>query len=246
MTRRTDTDIERINKMVETIRESYSTSADEKRQGAEELAAETYQQTIDNITSKLQIEKEAEMKEISKRHRIREAQIKNNVNLEVLKSQTESLHEVLTEAIQRLNAFSEGPEYPDLLKKLIAEGLDRLKESKVRLMIRKKDKEIAQNVLGEAVQIAEKLNPGLTIKAQIDEQRFLPAPPHCAGGVILICQKGKIKVSNVLNDRLKLAYEGMLPQIREIICGPNLHPGLSMPETKPEPNDSAEEDQADN
>ena len=58
-----------------------------------------------------------------------------------------------------------------------------------------------------------------SIKAKLDEARFLPGAPNCAGGVVLVAQKGKIRVSNVLNDRLRLAYEGMLPRIRRLILG---------------------------
>jgi V-type H+-transporting ATPase subunit E len=106
-----------------------------------------------------------------------------------------------------------GFDYPELMKKLIAEGLDRMQEPRVRLMVRKSDLAMAQR----GIQIVQSKNPGLVITAKVDDSRFLAQAPACAGGVVLSAQKGKIRLSNVLSNRLKLAYEGMLPQLTGLI-----------------------------
>jgi V-type H+-transporting ATPase subunit E len=209
--------IHRTDSIVTHIQDAASALADEAKINAEQRGEEIFETTVSNIREKLETEYVREESEIQKNLKIREAQIKNNVKLEILKSQTEAIHEALNQAIVDLCKFSESSEYPELLKNLIAEGLNRLKETRVRLMVRKSDLPIGQRVLADAVKIAEGLNPGITIKAKFDESRFLPQAPNCAGGVVLIAQKGKIRVSNVLNDRLRLAYEGMLPQIRALI-----------------------------
>jgi V-type H+-transporting ATPase subunit E len=207
----------RVRSMCDTIKDLAAAKAQEGENAAEQRGEEIYNQTVTNIRDKLLTEFAREEAEIEKNLKIREAQIKNNVKLEILKAQTEAIHEALNEALKELCCFSEGPDYPDLLKRLIAEGLNRLRETRVRLMVRKADLALAKRVVGEAIQIAQEQNPGLTIKVKIDETRFLAQTPSCAGGVVLIAQKGKIRVSNVLNDRLRLAYEGMLPIIRQII-----------------------------
>jgi V-type H+-transporting ATPase subunit E len=209
--------ITRVQNMCNTIKEVAEAKAQEQENAAEQRGEEIYTQTVTNIRDKLQAEFKREEAEIEKNLKIREAQIKNNVKLEILKAQTEAIHEALNEALKELCRFSDGPDYPDLLKRLIVEGLNRLRETRVRLMVRKADLRIAQQVIGEAIQIAQEQNPGLVIKVKIDESRFLAPTPSCAGGVVLIAQKGKIRVSNVLNDRLRLAYEGMLPVIRQVI-----------------------------
>ncbi|KAH0795251.1 putative vacuolar ATP synthase subunit E [Histomonas meleagridis] len=206
-----------VQQMAEMFQELAEEIAEEKRQNAESRAEELYNKTIKNVNEKLEKEFAREQSEIQKELLIREAQIKNNVKLEILKSQTEAIHEALKEAIRELNKFSEGPDYPELLKKLIAEGLNTLKESRVRLMIRKSDQKIAENILPGAIEIAKKLNPTIDFNVKIDDKRFLPSAPACAGGVILICQKGKVRVSNVLNDRLRLVYERALPKIRAMV-----------------------------
>jgi V-type H+-transporting ATPase subunit E len=207
----------RIESITTTIRDASAALADEAQMLAESRGKEIFDSTVTNVQEKLAAEYEREEGEIQKNLKIRKAQIKNNVKLEILKAQTEAIHDALNQALVELCTFSGGPEYPDLLRDLIAEGLNRLKETRVRLMVRKSDLAIGQRVVADAVRIAERLNPGLTIKAKFDESRFLAQAPNCAGGVVLIAQKGKIRVSNVLNDRLRLAYEGMLPQIRALI-----------------------------
>jgi V-type H+-transporting ATPase subunit E len=207
----------RLRYMCNHIKDLAEADAIQIRRNAEQRGEEIYNQTVTNIRDKLQTEFAREEAEIEKNLKIREAQIKNNVKLEILKAQTEAIHESLNEALKELCTFSTGPDYPDLLKRLIVEGLNRLRETRVRIMVRKADLPIAQQVIDEAIRTAQEQNPGLTIKVKIDEGRFLQQSPSCAGGVVLIAQKGKIRVSNVLNDRLRLAYEGMLPVIRQVI-----------------------------
>jgi V-type H+-transporting ATPase subunit E len=208
----------RVESITACIRDVAAALADEAKITAEARGQELFDSTVANVRDKLAAEYEREEGEIQKNLKIREAQIKNNVKLEILKAQTEAIHEALNQSIVELCEFSSGPEYAGLLRDLIAEGLDRLKEPRVRLMVRKSDLATGQRVLADAVRIAERLNPGLAIKAKFDESRFLAQAPSCAGGVVLIAQKGKIRVSNVLNDRLRLAYEGMLPQVRALIA----------------------------
>lgn len=212
-----------VNEIIDSMCELFEDRAEDEakviNQNAEARAEESYRKNIDDLSAKLEEEHRRNMNQIETDLKINEAKIQNNVKLEVLKSQTEALHEALKEAIDQLNQISEGPGYKKLLRDLIAEGFDRLKESKVHLMVRKKDLQLAQDVLDEAIKIAEDANPGLKIQAKIDNTRFLPQPPQCAGGVVFLCQKGRIRVSNVLNDRLRLAYEGLLPRIRKIVLG---------------------------
>lgn len=206
-----------VNSMVEMFKETANEIALEKINDAEARADQLYNDTTSKVNQNLEAERIREEEEIEKHLKIREAQIKNNVKLELLKSQTEAIHEALKETIDKLNKFSESDEYKDLLMKLTAEGLIKLKESRVRIMIRKSDKQLAEEILPEAIKIAKKACDGMEFNVKIDDKRYLPSVPACAGGLILIAQKGKIRLSNVLNDRLRLAYEGLLPQIRTII-----------------------------
>ena len=69
--------------------------------------------------------------------------------------------------------------------------------------------------------------PGL--KLALDEHAHLPPPPgpdngdgaSCIGGVHVISMDGKITCNNSLDDRLKVAFERNLPELREAVFGAN-------------------------
>lgn len=48
-------------------------------------------------------------------------------------------------------------------------------------------------------------------------------PDSAAGGVIVSSASGKHRCDNTLEQRLALAYEGMLPVLRTTLLGPNDH-----------------------
>jgi vacuolar-type H+-ATPase subunit E/Vma4 len=41
--------------------------------------------------------------------------------------------------------------------------------------------------------------------------------PSCAGGVVATSQKGKIRIINTLEERLKRVYSDSIPQIRSML-----------------------------
>lgn len=46
-----------------------------------------------------------------------------------------------------------------------------------------------------------------------------PLTRHSSGGVVLSAQEGRIVCSNTLDQRLQLAYEQLLPEIRKTLFG---------------------------
>ena len=70
------------------------------------------------------------------------------------------------------------------------------------------------------------------LELRLDTHEHLPPPPEtskegasCAGGVHVISTDGKIVCNNSLDDRLKVAFERNVPEIRATIFGanPNIH-----------------------
>lgn len=208
---------QRVESMCGQFREQAQSIAQEKLAEAENIAEQYYNQQISNTTTNLKEETDRQEKEIEVNRQIQHAKITNNAKLEILKAQKKALNEALEEAKNKLNEFSKGPDYPPVLAKLIAEGLLILKEKRVRLTVRKADVQICNDVIPQALELVKKVDPELDVKIVIDDERYLPADPHCAGGVVFTCHKGKIRLSNILNERLKLAYDGILPQIRNIV-----------------------------
>ncbi|EAY06959.1 hypothetical protein TVAG_099990 [Trichomonas vaginalis G3] len=208
---------QRVEQMCALFREQAESIAIEKQTEAAKIADQYYDQQISLTTNNLQTEAERQEKEIEVNRQIQNAKITNSAKLEILKAQKKALNECLEEAKNRLNEFSKGPDYPLVLAKLIAEGVIILKEQRVRLTVRKADVEICNSIIPKALEMVKSVDPNLDCKLIVDEERYLPADPHCAGGVVFTCHKGKIRLSNILNERLKLAYDGILPQIREIV-----------------------------
>lgn len=208
---------QRVEQMCAMFKEQAESRAMEKQAEAAEIADHYYDQQISQTTTNLQQEAERQEKEIEVNRQIQHAKITNSAKLEILKAQKKALNEALEEAKNKLNEFSKGPDYPPVLAKLIAEGLLILKESRVRLTVRKSDVEICNNVIPQALEMVKEKEPELNIKVVVDDERYLPADPHCAGGVVFTCHKGKIRLSNILNERLKLAYDGILPRIRQTV-----------------------------
>ena len=206
-----------VKDMCDTIKEQGDTEETEIKEKAITASEESYDKVIESTKATLEKEAKRQEDEIKKDFQIQNAKITNAAKLEILKAQKKALNEALEEAKKRLNEFSKGPEYPAVLTKLIAEGLIELHEKKVRLTVRKADQEICKQCVPKAIELAQKKFPDYNPKIIIEEERYLPAEPHCAGGVIFTCNKGKIRLSNILNERLRLAYDGVLPQIRKLV-----------------------------
>lgn len=174
-----------------------------------------YETKIKEHKTRLEENHAKKMEEKTRENLIKKAKIRNNVNLERLKSQYRALEDVIKEAAQRLNEISDRPDYPEIMVKLIAEGLIQLNESNVGLIVREKDVNIARDAIPIAIKIYKGRYPDANIEVKIHEKRYLNG--KCAGGVSFVCNKGMICLDNVLNNRLKLAHEAILPKISALI-----------------------------
>lgn len=111
--------------------------------------------------------------------------------------------------------------YKKLIKDLIVQSLIRLMEVDVYIMCRKSDQSLVESVMDEAAGEYKKLmadkvkkldgkEPPLDLK--IDTTKYLnefsdtDSVNSCSGGVVLHGRRGKIVVSNTLDDRIQLCY----------------------------------------
>lgn len=60
---------------------------------------------------------------------------------------------------------------------------------------------------------------GKDVFVKIDSETFLPA--ETCGGIELLAQRGKIKISNTLESRLELIASQLVPEIRIALFGRN-------------------------
>ncbi|KAK7080301.1 hypothetical protein SK128_016098 [Halocaridina rubra] len=158
-------------------------------------------------------------KQVELQKKIGASNLLNKSRLEVLKAQEGHIRNVLHEARQKLHIISQNPaSYKKLVVDLICQGLCQLLEPELVIRCRKVD----QNAMNEIIPIAlaeYKNQSGRTCNLIVDTANWLPA--ELCGGIELITQGNRIKVTNTLEARLDMLAQQMLPEIRGMLFGAN-------------------------
>lgn len=162
-------------------------------------------------------EKDNEIKErIARSAEIGECRVKK------MKVRDELLHNLLEEAGAKCAVVARGNNYPQLLQKLIVQGLIKIEEDEVVVFCRGDDMSTVKGILPEAVkEYVEiiKRESGVTLepKVTLNEDRSKDVNEKSYGGVMLTARSGKIVCDNTMASRLNLVYEELLPSIRAIL-----------------------------
>jgi V-type H+-transporting ATPase subunit E len=147
------------------------------------------------------------------------------MRLKVLTAREEALRGVLSDAATRVAAFAQpsSPAYKALLADLVAQGVAKMGGADGALKVRCRQVDLA--AVTDAVAKVAKAHPGVPLS--VDTAAFLPPPPDaarpdatsCHGGVVVATADGSVKVSNTLEDRLKISYELNVPTMRVKVFG---------------------------
>ena len=168
----------------------------------------------DEFTKK---EKDREIQErIARSAEIGECRVKK------MKVRDELLGNLLTESGAKCAVVARGQNYPQLLQKLIVQGLIKIEENEVTIYCRGEDVATVSKILPAAVkEYVEiiKREAGVTLKpiVKVNEDRSKDLTEKTHGGVLLTALQGKIKCDNTMASRLSLVYEELLPSIRAIL-----------------------------
>lgn len=174
--------------------------------------------------AKLSIQEEFAKKEKDReiQERIARSAEVGECNIKKMKLRDDLLQQLITKAGEKCAVVARGSNYPQLLQKLIVQGLIKIEESNVTVYCRKEDVATTKSVLSAAVaEYVEimKRESGITLKPKVtlnsDASRYLPASSF--GGVTLTAVNGKIVCDNTMSARLELVYEELLPSIRAIL-----------------------------
>eukprot|EP00475_Leptophrys_vorax_P039959 TRINITY_DN7330_c0_g1_i2.p1 TRINITY_DN7330_c0_g1~~TRINITY_DN7330_c0_g1_i2.p1 ORF type:complete len:260 (-),score=90.00 TRINITY_DN7330_c0_g1_i2:72-761(-) len=220
-----------IAQMVEFIKQEAREKADEIRYKTEQEFNIQKLEFIEN--AKLQIKEEYKQKQLDAQTQIRieRSSLVNSARLAKVKRRNEVVEKVREAAREKLATADKHPKYPELLKALIVQGLIRLKETEVTVRIRQEDEAVVSGILHAAESDYKRVMKRDTtldvdVKLKIDTSEYLPAGPTkshggytCAGGVVLICSKGRIVLDNTLDRRLDLAFQELKPIVRKTIFG---------------------------
>lgn len=162
---------------------------------------------------------ERKEKQIELQKKIQNSNLLNQARLRVLKAREDHLKALHEEAGQKLaHLITNTSGYKQLLEGLIIQSLFQLLEENVSIRCRQQDVALVKEVIIKCSQ-AYKTATGKTTNITIDTDNYLHK--DITGGVEILAQKGKIKVVNTLESRLELISRQMLPELREMLFGPN-------------------------
>jgi len=168
----------------------------------------------DEFTKK---EKDREVQErITRSTEIGECRVKK------MKIRDDCLQTLVSESGAKCAVVARGQNYPQLLQKLIVQGLIKIEEMDVIVFCRGEDVAIVNKILADAVkEYVEilKRESGITLKPNVtlNKDRSKDLSEKTYGGVLLTALNGKIQCDNTMSSRLKLVYEDLLPSIRAIL-----------------------------
>eukprot|EP01120_Amphizonella_sp_Union-15-10_P003250 TRINITY_DN13676_c0_g1_i1.p1 TRINITY_DN13676_c0_g1~~TRINITY_DN13676_c0_g1_i1.p1 ORF type:complete len:231 (-),score=61.64 TRINITY_DN13676_c0_g1_i1:66-758(-) len=220
-----------VKKQLDNMVSFIKKEADEK---ANEIALKADEEFTIEKTRLVQAQKLKYMKEFERREKQVEIQKKiaysnelNKSRLRVLKAREEGIRNLFEDAKKRLGELTRDKEtYKNLLAKLIIQGLTKMNEPSVEVRVRPEDKELVESVL-PTVAHSYKEGTGFDVKLSIDSRVTLPSGAEistdplktCAGGVQLSARGGRILLNNTLDQRLEIAYDISLPEIRRLLFG---------------------------
>jgi len=159
-------------------------------------------------------------KQIELQRKIQHSNLANASRLSILKARDDYVQSLKEEARKQLTILTQDrSKYPTILANLIAQGLFLLMEKEVTVRCRRKDYDLVQQLIPDAMNRYKQELKQKDIKITIDDKNFLP--DESAGGIELYAMGGKIKVSNTIESRLAMIFTQILPEIREKLFGAN-------------------------
>ncbi|EEC45440.1 predicted protein [Phaeodactylum tricornutum CCAP 1055/1] len=139
-----------------------------------------------------------------------------------MKIRDDLLQKLVADAGAKCAVVARGQNYPQLLQKLIVQGLIKIEEMEVTVFCRNEDIGTIEKILDVAVQEyveIMKRESGVTLEPKVvmNENRNRDLTTNSYGGIVLTALNGKIVCDNTMASRLNLVYEELLPSIRAIL-----------------------------
>lgn len=145
-----------------------------------------------------------------------------NCRVKKMKLRDDLLQTLLSEAAAKCAVVARGQNYPQLLQKLIVQGLIKIEENSVKVFCRGQDVDTVESILPAAIEEyvdIMKRESGVTLNPQVtlNSDRSKDLNDKSYGGVLLTALNGKLVCDNTMASRLELVYEELLPSIRAIL-----------------------------
>eukprot|EP00933_Yihiella_yeosuensis_P084821 TRINITY_DN99513_c0_g1_i1.p1 TRINITY_DN99513_c0_g1~~TRINITY_DN99513_c0_g1_i1.p1 ORF type:complete len:234 (-),score=62.01 TRINITY_DN99513_c0_g1_i1:120-821(-) len=227
-------DSQEAEKQIKQMREFILSEATDKAQeiqkkGEEEFSIEVHKM-ITEQKEKIRQNYERKTKQIETQYAISKSMAINKQRLEKIKSRQEVMMNVQEDVkLDLANALKKQDVCQSFISQLILQGLLMLLETEVTIRCRQSDVQLVSSCLPAAAEgyckhIKEKCGVAKQCKLTVDTTTFLPPAPvpgqdkaSCLGGVMLLCQGGKITIDNTIDARLALVMEQAKPAIRGLL-----------------------------
>ncbi|KAG5990523.1 V-ATPase V1 sector subunit E [Claviceps spartinae] len=170
-------------------------------------------------TDAIDTQYDKKFKQATMSQQITRSTVANKTRLKVLGARQELLDSIFEDAQKKLaDGAKDKAKYQKILKGLLLEGFYALNEPQMLVQARKKDSDVVNKAIEEAVKEYKK-QVGSNVEAKIDETNPLPA--GSAGGVVIVSGNGKIDINNTFETRLELLKDASAPAVREALFGKN-------------------------
>jgi V-type H+-transporting ATPase subunit E len=184
-----------------------------------------YQLEIQNLVhaGKLRLQEKYAKKEkdLEIQQRVAKSNAVSASRVKKMKARDEMLNQLKAEALVKLSAFTKTPAYTTLLHGLLVQGLLKIQEQNVEIKCLDSDKAAVTKILPAALkEVFSKLRPGMSMPAASISSVAL-APKTTAGGIVLVAYEGRIVVDQTLDERLSIAYTGVMPSVRKTLFPPS-------------------------
>jgi len=213
-----------IKQMISFIANEAQEKAKEiEKKGEEEFTIEVHRLITDQ-QKKIRAGYEKKVKQIETQYAIAKSMAINKQRLEKIKARQDVMQGIAGDVKTRLVSQAGSAEF---ITKLIVQGLLMLLEKEVTVRCRKEDAAQVQGCLGVAAgqyaQIIQKeTGQALSVSLKLDSANLPPGRAGadgatCLGGVMLLCQGGRISIDNTIDSRLSLVMEQAKPNIRALL-----------------------------
>ncbi|KAG5953296.1 V-ATPase V1 sector subunit E [Claviceps arundinis] len=170
-------------------------------------------------TDAIDTQYDKKFKQATMSQQITRSTVANKTRLKVLGARQELLDSIFEDARKKLaDGAKDKAKYQKILKGLLLEGFYALNEPQMLVQARKKDSDVVNKAIEEAVKEYKK-QVGSNVEAKIDEAN--PLPVGSAGGVVIVSGNGKIDINNTFETRLELLKDASAPAVREALFGKN-------------------------
>ena len=146
---------------------------------------------------------------------------------------TESLKGEMKKEFREVTSKDEEA-YKQLLKQLLIQGLIKMMEATIVIRCREADKDLIQDIVDESidtyknmiieqvVRFRGKSADDIPCKVKIDDKNFLESVEDnetsgSYGGFKMFAKKGRIVLSQTIDDRIDLCFQAAIPAIRYML-----------------------------